>query len=118
MREKMRSAQHLKGDVFDLKHSVGGIIDVEFLVQYLVLLHAPKYPQLTDNIGNIGLLKLMAALGIASVELADQVADAYREYRHVQHMLKLQGAAKIAVPMQEMAMYADVVKTLWRQVFD
>lgn len=118
MREKMRGAQHLKGDVFDLKHSVGGIIDVEFLVQYLVLLHAPKYPQLTDNIGNIGLLKLMATLGIVNVELADQVADAYREYRHVQHMLKLQGAAKISVPMQEMAMHADVVKTLWHQVFD
>jgi len=45
----MRGAQHLKGDVFDLKHSVGGIIDVEFLVQYLVLLHAPKYPQLTEQ---------------------------------------------------------------------
>jgi glutamate-ammonia-ligase adenylyltransferase len=118
MREKMRSAQHLKRDVFDLKHSVGGIIDVEFLVQYLVLLNAPKYPQLTDNIGNIGLLKLMATLGIVNVELADQVAKAYREYRHVQHMLKLQGAAKISVPMQEMAIHADVVRALWHQVFD
>ncbi len=118
MREKMRSAQHLKNDVFDLKHSVGGIIDVEFLVQYLVLQHAAKHHELTANIGNIGLLKLMAQIGIVHVELADQVANAYREYRHVQHMLKLQGAAKISVPMQEMAAHAQVVTTLWNQVFE
>lgn len=116
MREKMRSAQHLKGDVFDLKHSVGGIIDVEFLVQYLVLKFAAKHHALTANIGNIGLLKLMAALGIVNAELADQVANAYREYRHVQHLLKLQGAAKISVPMQQMQMHAQAVKALWDQV--
>lgn len=118
MRERMRSAQHLHGDAFDLKHSVGGIIDVEFLVQYLVLLHAARHHELTTNIGNIGLLKLMASLGIIDTELADKSADAYREYRHVQHMLKLQGAAKISVPMQQMAAHAQVVKTLWNQVFE
>jgi len=118
MREKMRSAQHLKSDAFDLKHSVGGIIDVEFLVQYLVLQHASKHHELTANIGNIGLLKLMASLGIVNAELADQVANAYREYRHTQHMLKLQGAAKITVPMQEVAAHADFVKTLWDQIFE
>lgn len=116
MREKMRSAQHLKDDVFDLKHSVGGIIDVEFLVQYLVLQHAAKHHELTANIGNIGLLKLMAALDIVETDLADQVADAYREYRHVQHRLKLQGAAKITVPKQEMETHARVVKALWDQI--
>ena len=53
MREKMRAAQVLSEDMFDIKHSVGGIIDVEFIVQYLVLAYAKKYPQLTENIGNI-----------------------------------------------------------------
>lgn len=118
MREKMRNAQHLHDDVFDLKHSVGGIIDVEFLVQYLVLLHAAEHHALTGNIGNIGLLKLMASLGIIDTELADKSADAYREYRHVQHMLKLQGAAKISVPMEQMLAHAQVVKTLWNQVVE
>jgi glutamate-ammonia-ligase adenylyltransferase len=118
MREKMRSAQHLQADAFDLKQSLGGIIDVEFLVQYLVLRHAPQHPELTDNIGNIGLLKRLAALGIVDAGLAESVAVAYREYRHTQHMLKLQGAAKISVPLDAMAVHAKNVKALWAQVFD
>jgi glutamine synthetase adenylyltransferase len=44
MREKMRATQHLAPDLFDLKHSPGGIIDVEFLVQYLLLAHAKDHP--------------------------------------------------------------------------
>lgn len=118
MREKMRSAQHLHDDVFDLKHSVGGIIDVEFLVQYLVLLHAAHHHELTQNIGNIGLLKRMATLGMIDEDLADNVAKAYRDYRHIQHMLKLQGAAKIVVPIQEVASHASEVKALWDAVFN
>ncbi len=117
MRERMRSAQQLQADVFDLKHSVGGIIDVEFLVQYLVLHHAPHHPELTANIGNIGLLGLMASLGIVDAALAESVAAAYREFRHIQHMLKLQGAAKITVPMDDVAQHAEKVKALWEQVF-
>jgi glutamate-ammonia-ligase adenylyltransferase len=108
----------LQADAFDLKQSLGGIIDVEFLVQYLVLRHAPQHPELTDNIGNIGLLKRLAALGIVDAGLAESVAVAYREYRHTQHMLKLQGAAKISVPLDAMAVHAKNVKALWAQVFD
>jgi glutamate-ammonia-ligase adenylyltransferase len=102
---------------FDLKHSVGGIIDVEFLVQYLVLLHASRYPQLADNIGNIGLLKLMATLDIIEADLAESVAVAYREFRHVQHRLKLQGAAKLSVDPATMAPHAAKVTALWDKVF-
>lgn len=118
MREKMRKAQHLQVDTFDLKHSEGGIIDVEFLVQYLVLLFAPQHPELTGNIGNIGLLRLMGKLGIIDAGLAESVAAAYREYRHTQHMLKLQGATKITVPISDIAQHAAHVKKLWHQVFE
>jgi glutamate-ammonia-ligase adenylyltransferase len=117
MREKMRNAQHLHEGVFDLKQSVGGIIDVEFLVQYLVLLHAPQHSQLTGNIGNIGLLRLMGELGIIDDGLAENVAAAYREYRHTQHMLKLQGAARITVELPTIAHHVDNVVALWNQVF-
>ncbi len=117
MREKMRQAQHLQADVFDLKQSVGGIIDVEFLVQYLVLLHAPQHPELTGNIGNIGLLRLMGKLGIIDATLAESVAAAYREYRHTQHMLKLQGATRISVEFPTIAHHVEKVVSLWQQVF-
>ena len=117
MRERMRNAQHAHEGLFDLKHSVGGIIDVEFLVQYLVLLHASRYPQLADNIGNIGLLKLMATLNIIEADLAESVAAAYREYRHIQHRLKLQGATKLTVELPIMVPYAAKVTALRNQVF-
>ena len=117
MREKMRSAQHIEATMFDIKHSVGGIIDVEFLVQYLVLAHAKQYPQLTGNIGNIGLLRLLASLNIIGQELADKVVLAYRDYRHTQHMLKLQGAAHLRVELSKVSEHATAVKALWQKVF-
>ncbi|MDP3088115.1 MAG: bifunctional [glutamate--ammonia ligase]-adenylyl-L-tyrosine phosphorylase/[glutamate--ammonia-ligase] adenylyltransferase [Methylotenera sp.] len=117
MREKMRSAQHIEATMFDIKHSIGGIIDVEFLVQYLVLAHAKQYPQLTGNIGNIGLLRLLASLNIIDQDLADKVVLAYRDYRHTQHMLKLQGAAHLRVELSTVSEHAAAVKVLWKKVF-
>jgi glutamate-ammonia-ligase adenylyltransferase len=117
MREKMRSAQHIEANMFDIKHSVGGIIDVEFLVQYLVLAYAKQYPQLTGNIGNIGLLRLLASLNIIELDLADKVVLAYRDYRHTQHMLKLQGAAHLRVEISTVSENAAAVKALWDKVF-
>lgn len=117
MREKMRKVQHVSAGIFDLKHGTGGIIDVEFLVQYLVLLHAPTYPELTANIGNIGLLKRMATLHIIDETLAEHVAAAYREYRHRQHMLKLQGATQLNIQEETIAVQINHVTALWNQVF-
>ena len=117
MREKMRATLHIAADIFDIKHSIGGIIDVEFLVQYLVLAYAKQYPQLTHNIGNIGLLKLLASLQIVDQQLAENVVLAYRDYRHTQHMLKLQGAAHLRVPLGTVKTHMLAVKALWQQVF-
>ena len=117
MREKMRATLHIAADIFDIKHSIGGIIDVEFLVQYLVLAYAKQYPQLTHNIGNIGLLKLLASLQIIDQQLAENVVLAYRDYRHTQHMLKLQGAAHLRVPLDTVKTHMLAVKALWQQVF-
>ena len=94
----------------------GGIIDVEFMVQYLVLAHAKQYPELTANIGNIGLLKLLAKLKIIEHDLAEKVVSAYREYRHMQHALKLQGAPHMRVEMTMVNEHAGAVKALWNQV--
>jgi glutamate-ammonia-ligase adenylyltransferase len=116
MREKMRKTHSLPAAEFDIKHSVGGIIDVEFLVQYLVLAHAPQYPQLTQNIGNIALLQQLAALHIIDHDLAEKNVDAYRQYRQMQHMLKLQGAAHLKVALTQVETHAAAVIALWQQV--
>ena len=117
MREKMRIAQTFVAGMFDIKHSAGGIIDVEFLVQYLVLIHAHQHPQLTENKGNIAILKRLGALQMIDRDLAEKTASAYREYRRMQHALRLQGATQLRVETALVSEYASAVKALWNQVF-
>lgn len=118
MRQKMRESQHLNAALFDLKHSAGGIIDVEFIVQYLVLAHAAQYSELMQNIGNIALLQLFGDLGVIDVSLAQQVADAYRECRRLQHAARLQGDISAKVEYAQVTVHAEAVVSLWKQVFD
>jgi [glutamine synthetase] adenylyltransferase / [glutamine synthetase]-adenylyl-L-tyrosine phosphorylase len=116
MRDKMLAGHSNKSGLFDLKHDRGGIIDVEFIVQYLVLAHAHQYPELTQNIGNIALLQLLAKLHLIDARLAEKTVSAYRQYRAKQHAIGLQGqAARIEV--KEVAQQAVGVRTLWDSVF-
>ena len=64
MRQKLLDGHPNRGELFDLKHDRGGMIDIEFMVQYLVLAHAHRRPELVANTGNIALLKLAAELGL------------------------------------------------------
>ena len=68
------------------------MIDIEFIVQYLVLAHAARHAELTGNLGNIALLGMAAGLGLIPAELAERCRDAYREFRRIQHALRLSGA--------------------------
>ena len=117
MREKMRHAQHFTVDLFDLKQSKGGIIDVEFIVQYLVLAHARKHDVLTENIGNIALLATLGDLGVIDIRLAQQSAGAYREYRSLQHAARMQGEMDAKVEHALVEQYAKAVIGLWNTVF-
>src|SRR5439155_131565 len=92
MREKMHAAHPNKSGLFDIKHDAGGMIDIEFTVQYLVLARAHEFPALTKNLGNIALLGMAAELGLLPKELAERCRIAYREYRRTQHALRLNGA--------------------------
>jgi len=117
MRRKMFAGHPNRGALFDVKHDPGGMVDIEFSVQYLVLAHAHAHPELTRNIGNIALLKLAAQLGLVNAQLALAAADAYREYRKLQHQIRLQGAAEARVePAPEGARRATVA-ALWQEVF-
>ncbi|MEQ1721127.1 MAG: bifunctional [glutamate--ammonia ligase]-adenylyl-L-tyrosine phosphorylase/[glutamate--ammonia-ligase] adenylyltransferase [Nitrosomonas sp.] len=91
MRQKMLDAHPNFTTLFDIKHDRGGIIDVEFIVQYLVLGFSQQFPQLTGNIGNIALLKLAAELGLISTGKAEKARTAYREFRRLQHRQRLSG---------------------------
>jgi len=118
MRQKMADAHasDTAGE-FDLKHDRGGIIDVEFIVQYLILGHAHRHPELTGNLGNIALLAMAAQLGLIPAGLADGARDAYREYRRRQHLKRLNDNPKARIDRALVAQQIEAVSTLWRTVF-
>ncbi len=116
MREQLLQGHPNESGLFDLKHDRGGMIDIEFIVQMLVLAHAHDRPELTANDGNIALLKLAAKLGLIPGDPADAVADAYRVYRRRQHRLRLNGAKYARVPAEEVRDHIDATRALWRRV--
>jgi glutamate-ammonia-ligase adenylyltransferase len=117
MRRRMHAGHPNKSALFDLKHDPGGMVDVEFTVQYLVLLHSARHPALTRNIGNIALLALAGDLGLVPVPLAATVAQAYREYRRSQHQIRLQGAPLARVAPAPQAGRRAAIGELWTHVF-
>jgi glutamate-ammonia-ligase adenylyltransferase len=116
MRRRLRDAHPNRTPLFDLKHDTGGMIDIEFIVQFLILAHAASYPQLTADLGNIALLKLCGQLGLIDTETAVHAADAYRTFRKLQHQIRLQGADRARVETAMVAIEVEVVKNLWQAV--
>ncbi len=117
MRQKMLEGHPNKSELFDLKHDRGGMVDIEFVVQYLVLAHSNRHAELTANDGNIALLKLAADLGLIPRDLSESVRDAYRDYRRRQHVLRLNGARFARVPHAEVSASIEATLALWRSVF-
>ena len=89
----------------------------EITVQFLVLLHSARHPPLTRNVGNIALLALAAELGLVPAPLAATVADVYRDYRRLQHQIRLQGARLARVAPAAQAARRSGVGELWTHVF-
>ena len=117
MRKRMHDAHPNRSELFDLKHDAGGMIDIEFIVQYLVLAHSCDHIALTGDIGNIALLKLAGQIGLIDAGLALQVSDAYREFRRLQHQIRMRGEERARVdPVTVDAMRTAVI-TLWQQIF-
>ncbi len=115
MRERMRSAQHLREGRFDLKHSPGGMIDVEFAIQFLVLSQSAAHPELRGNVGNIALLQRAEAAGLLPPGMGHAAADAYREFRHLQHRARLDESSTQLDPAPLQA-HIDAVRALWAHV--
>ena len=114
MREKMFLTHPPKDS--DVKYARGGVVDVEFIVQFLVLTYSHQHPELLNNYGNIALLNLAAQAGLINTDSADRARIAYRFYRQQQHNTKLRDMEKLEVCAQLLNYYAEV-KQLWMQVF-
>ena len=117
MRRKMAAGHPNRTALFDLKHDPGGMVDIEFTVQYLVLAHAHRHSVLTRNAGNIALLGMGAELGLLPGALAGEVAEAYRVYRRLQHQIRLTGVAHARVEPKGLAAPRAAVAAVWLHVF-
>ena len=117
MRRKMHAGHPNRTAFFDLKHDPGGMVDVEFTVQYLVLRYSREHPQLAANAGNIALLARAGEIGLVSPAQAAAAADSYRAYRRLQHQIRLQGAASARVEAAPQSAARSAVSELWTNVF-
>ncbi len=122
MREKMHdhlAPAHTKAEnaeVFHLKHSRGGIVDIEFMVQYLVLAWSHLYPELTVYTDNIRILQSLAKTGLMSEDDAQALIEAYQAYRSEGHKLALK-QEKNEAPIASFARHHAKVKAMWDKIF-
>ena len=120
MRLKIHEGHPNRSENFDLKHDSGGMVDIEFMIQYIVLSFANEFSALQANVGNIALLNIAANLGILSPESALGVSNAYRLFRQKQHQLRLEGHTVARVNHEEfsqlLANAQGQVKQLWQKL--
>ena len=117
MRQRMRAAQapHDPG-LFNLKHDPGGMIDVEFMVQYAVLRWAHDHPGLVQHRDNLFLLDALEKRGCLDAAAAGLLREAYRHYLGAEQRLKLMERQPLVVP-SEAGGFPDKVAALWQEVF-
>ncbi|NDG55752.1 MAG: hypothetical protein EBX56_07325 [Betaproteobacteria bacterium] len=118
MRARMHAGHPNRSGDFDLKHDAGGMVDIEFMTQYLVLAFSHEHPSLLDNAGNIALLQRAARAGLIEEALALACADAYRRYRGLQHGLRLNEARYARVAPQSVYAESQAVRQLWAALFE
>ena len=116
MREKMRNAHPIRDGLFDVKHSPGGMVDAEFVTQYLVLAHTARHPGLEPNLGNIALLRRAEDAGLLPAGVGQAAADAYRALRRVQHRARLDEQPTQVAP-DTLAGERLAIQQLWHTVF-
>ena len=116
MRAKVGSAHPVRGGGFDVKYSAGGMVDIEFTVQFLVLSESDRHPELRANAGNIALLLRAQACGLLPEPLGSEASQAYRSLRQIQHIARL-NETSTQVAMTEVASEQAAGLALWNAIF-
>jgi len=116
MRQRMADAHPVKSDQFDIKFSHGGMVDAEFVMQFMVLSLASSHPELSANTGNIALLERAEQLGLLPPQVGHQAASAYRTLRQLQHKARLNEDSTV-FPAAQLAAECAAIQSLWAYVF-
>jgi glutamate-ammonia-ligase adenylyltransferase len=117
MRERMRRERsRAEAGVFDLKQDPGGMVDIEFLVQYLVLRLAQRHPELVQWTDNVRLIQTLIGAAVLNEVTAHVLKHAYLIYRAAAHQLSLQ-AKPATVPAEKFDRLQQRIRQIWKAVF-
>lgn len=117
MREKMY--QHLaapQAECFHLKNDRGGITDIEFMAQFLVLNYANHYPEMARWSDNVRIFECAVACGILSKEQGMQLQHCYTTLRNQIHHLNLLNQAS-SVEETLFTAEREIVRKIWDNLF-
>ena len=118
MREKMR--KHLdrgtKDGKFSLKQGTGGIVDIEFMVQFAVLAWSHDHPSLTRWSDSIRIIESLSQCGLLGEQNALQLIDAYKSFRIAGHRLQLHNQL-VEVAVSEFVEERKIVVDQWHTFF-
>ncbi|NDY41625.1 bifunctional [glutamate--ammonia ligase]-adenylyl-L-tyrosine phosphorylase/[glutamate--ammonia-ligase] adenylyltransferase [Dissulfurirhabdus thermomarina] len=115
MRDRLVAAHAPEGgEGFDPKFDPGGILDIEFLVQYLVLLEAHRHPKILEWTSTIRFIDALAGAGILPGDEARRLRQAYLEYREAVHRCHLE-ARPARVPAERFGRLREGVRRAWRR---
>ncbi|MBV8046549.1 MAG: bifunctional [glutamate--ammonia ligase]-adenylyl-L-tyrosine phosphorylase/[glutamate--ammonia-ligase] adenylyltransferase [Paludibacterium sp.] len=114
MRKRMLETH--PADPADVKHARGGLVDIEFIIQYLILAHAGTLPALTANTGTIALLAVAAEAELIPADLAEAARQTYRYCRRLQHAARLNEARRCEVTAELEEHYRQA-QALWHYLF-
>jgi glutamate-ammonia-ligase adenylyltransferase len=116
MRQRMRKElSHPEPGLFDLKQDSGGIVDIEFLVQYLVLLKSCEYAELLQWTDNVRILETLIETGILEKHKAGLLKEAYLTYRAEVHKLSLQ-EKPARIPESKFRSLRESVEKIWKDI--
>jgi len=117
MRKKMReSLSRGNADIFDIKQDEGGLVDIEFIVQFAVLAWAKDFPELCEHTDNINLLSTLQKIGKLSEADAAMLREGYKSYRQKIHALALQDE-KGLVERGKYSIERDNISGIWSKFF-
>jgi glutamate-ammonia-ligase adenylyltransferase len=118
MRTKMSAAHDTSDEQqFDLKHGRGGIVDIEFIVQYCVLNWAHAYPDIIIPRNTIESIRALRTAGLMEENSGRTLADAYYRYLAAEHQAKL-AEQPARVTASELLEHREHVEMLWQRLFD
>jgi glutamate-ammonia-ligase adenylyltransferase len=118
MRQKLLLNKSNTGPLrFNLKHDLGGITDIEFMVQYAILANAHREPALCRYSDNVRQLAILAEANFIAPKMAQDLSEIYCQYRNASHHMALQTQQIGAVDPAQFSAERALVQLYWKKCF-